>query len=133
MGLFTKIAVTGELAAVGSLNTFVQPDYILAQEYQLPSVTSNSELGYRRVYRTQLAKVSLFTLTWGALRLTELNAIRTFYLDHDGSVIPFLWTPQGETTARLFHFSSELESSQSEPDVYDASVDIEELSPAAFP
>lgn len=133
MGLFTKIPVTAEGAGIGSLNSFVQPDYVLAQEHQLPSIASSSELGYRQVYRSQLAKVSLFTLEWSALKLTELNAIRTFYLDHDGTVTPFYWTPQGETTARLFHFISELQSSQEEPDVYSASIDIEELSPSTFP
>lgn len=133
MGLFTKIPTTAESVGVGSLNSFVQPDYVLSQEHVLPPVTTLSELGYRQAYRSQLAKVSLFTLDWGALKLSELNAIRTFYLDHDGSVVPFNWTPQGETVSRLFHFVSALQSSKIEPDVYSATIDIEELSPAAFP
>tara|TARA_Y100000593_G_C4218622_1_gene290611 strand:- start:465 stop:866 length:402 start_codon:yes stop_codon:yes gene_type:complete len=133
MGLFTKIAVTAEATPVGSLNTLIQPDYILAQDHTLPKQQVSSELGYRQVYRTQLAKVSSFDLEWSALTLTELTAIRNFYLDHDGAVVPFNWTPQGETAARPFYFTSEFSFEQSEPDVYSGSISIAELSPAAFP
>ena len=133
MGLFTKIPIIAEAVGVGSLNTLVQPDFLSPCEQIIPSVRHNTDLGYVKIFRADLAKYKKYSLQWVSLTNSERDAIITFYLDHDASLIPFNWTAPEETSGQLYCFSGEMTSSQQAPNVYSISVDIVQLSPVAFP
>lgn len=87
-----------------------------------------SEFGdnYKQIVEDGLNAVfSNGTLTWSMLDQTAYDEIRAFWRAH-GTATPFLWTPPDEATQRLWRFTETLSRTFLGPDIYSASVTIEE-------
>lgn len=129
MGSYAKIAITAEVAGVGSLNTLVAMDRPRTANYTRPKIVGKSELAYKAIRVKDQVQWRSEKIVWSSISKTDRDAIDTFWTAHEGVTIPFLWTVPGETSALLWHFTSKLQDVKLSEGVYTVSATVEQLTP----
>lgn len=86
------VAVAGEGAAVGSLNTVVVPSAVFVEAAQRDVLSHPFESGHRQTFPRQQRKRRQFTVSVDAMTDTAFAALESFFDDHDGLEIPFNFT-----------------------------------------
>tara|TARA_R110002020_G_scaffold462674_1_gene682303 strand:- start:105 stop:494 length:390 start_codon:yes stop_codon:yes gene_type:complete len=129
MGLFAKISITPEVSGVGSLNTLPPVEFVRQPIYIREKVISKTELNYKLIRVKNVILWRIENIVWENISKVNRDLIVAFYDSHFGQDIPFLWTPPTESSALLFHFSSQMVDSKINPNVYSINVEIEQLTP----